>query len=174
MWSAELALAFGLPTGHPVSCRISPAGPDTVPKRTVPPSPGDFDTEQAVLDVLRRERPADAVVGEEVGPQPGNAARRWILDGIDGTHNFAFGRPGWATAIALEVDGEVVVALLSAPALGRRWWAVRGGGAWSASVSSGTAFDAAAAEPIRVGGSDTLGERQVIPSRAFRSYWRER
>ena len=81
-----------------------------------------------MLDVLRRERPADAVVGEEVGPQPGNAARRWILDGIDGTHNFSLGRPGWATAIALEVDGEIVVGVLSAPALGRRWWAVRGEG----------------------------------------------
>ena len=135
----------------------------------------DFDTEQAILDVLRRERPTDSVVGEEVGPQPGNAARRWILDGIDGTHNFSLGRPGWATAIALEVDGEIVVALLSAPALGRRWWAVRGGGAWTASVSSDTAFDAAAAEPIHVGGATSLASASVIviPSEGFVVGWRD-
>ena len=177
-WSDELALAFSLADRADTVSMSHFASEDltTVHKADgTPVAQVDFETEQAILDVLRRERPADAVVGEEVGPQPGNAARRWILDGIDGTHNFAFGRPGWATAIALEVDGEIVVGLLSAPALGRRWWAVKGGGAWSASVSSGAAFDAAAAEPIHVGGATSLASASVmvIPSEGFVVGWRD-
>ena len=125
-----------------------------------PVSQVDFDTEQAVLDVLRRECPADAVVGEEVGPQPGNAARRWILDGIDGTHNFAFGRPGWATAIALEVDGEIVLGLLSAPALGRRWWAVKGEG------HGRPASPPAVPSTLRLPSRSTWGRRHCWPRRA--------
>ena len=59
----------------------------------------------------------------------GSGARRWILDPIDGTRNYARGIPVWATLIALEADGVVAVGVVSAPALGRRWWAERGGGA---------------------------------------------
>ncbi len=130
-WSEELTLAFALADSADSVSMSHFASEEltTVHKADgTPVAQVDLDTEQAVLDVLRRERPADSVVGEEVGPQPGDPARRWILDGIDGTHNFAFGRPGWATAIALEADGEIVVGLLSAPALGRRWWATKGEG----------------------------------------------
>ena len=91
-----------------------------------PVSQIDFDVEQAMLDVVRAERPTDAFVGEEVGPHAGTSGRRWIVDGIDGTHNYADGRAGWGTIIAYEVDGEIVVGLVSAPRFGRRWWAVRG------------------------------------------------
>ena len=79
----------------------------------------------------------DAVLGEEVGAQPGSSNRRWIFDGIDGTHNYADGRPGWGTIIALEVDGTVELGMVSAPLWGRRWWAVRGAGAWSAPYRRG-------------------------------------
>ena len=71
-----------------------------------PVSHVDFAVEQAMLDLVRAERPVDAVVGEEVGPQAGTSGRRWIVDGIDGTHNYADGRPGWGTIIACEVEGE--------------------------------------------------------------------
>nr|MDQ4030573.1 histidinol-phosphatase [Actinomycetota bacterium] len=71
-----------------------------------------------------------AVLGEEEGgPEPGG--RRWILDPIDGTKNYSRGIPAWFTLIALEVDGEIEVGVASAPALGRRWWAVRGDGAFA-------------------------------------------
>jgi len=56
---------------------------------------------------------------------------RWIVDPIDGTRNYVRGLPVWATLLALERDGVVDVGLVSAPALGRRWWAIRGGGAWA-------------------------------------------
>jgi histidinol-phosphatase len=68
------------------------------------------------------------VVGEEFG-DAGSGSRRWYLDPIDGTRNFVRGIPVFATLIALEVEGLMRVGVVSAPALGRRWWAVRGGGA---------------------------------------------
>jgi len=86
--------------------------------------------EQALRDRIAAERPDDAVLGEEFGAA-GGGERRWLLDPIDATKNFVRGIPVWATLIALERDGFVDVGVVSAPALGRRWWAVRGGGAFA-------------------------------------------
>ena len=85
----------------------------------------DEGVERMLSDRLARDRPDDAILGEEFGTS-GVAARRWILDPIDATKNFIRGIPVFATLIALE--GEVGV--VSAPALGRRWWAARGHGAF--------------------------------------------
>ena len=74
------------------------------------------------------------MLGEEEGlAGAADARRRWVLDPVDGTKNFVRGVPVWATLIALQVDGEVTLGVVSAPALGRRWWARRGGGAWTSS-----------------------------------------
>jgi len=85
--------------------------------------------EQALREQIARERPGDSVLGEEAGSS-GEGGRRWILDPIDGTRNYSRGIPIFATLIALELDGEVELGLVSAPALGRRWWAERGKGAY--------------------------------------------
>ena len=92
----------------------------------------DRGTESALRARLALARPNHAVLGEEEGlvGSP-DASHRWIIDPIDGTSNFVKGLPIWATLIALEHDGELVVGVASAPALGRRWWAVRGGGAFA-------------------------------------------
>ncbi len=95
-----------------------------------PVTDADRAAEEIVRNQLARTRPRDAVVGEEFG-ETGHGARRWIVDPIDGTKNFVRGVPVWATLIAL-VDGDDVVAgVVSAPALGRRWWAAQGSGAWT-------------------------------------------
>jgi histidinol-phosphatase len=73
------------------------------------------------------------VLGEELGASPGQAARRWIVDPIDGTRNYSRGIPVWATLIALEEGGSLRLGVVSAPALGLRWWAERGGGAFAGS-----------------------------------------
>jgi histidinol-phosphatase len=92
----------------------------------------DRGTESALRAVLTERRPDHAVLGEEEGlVGPADARSRWIIDPIDGTSNFVKHVPIWATLIALELDGEIVVGVCSAPALGRRWWAVRGGGAFA-------------------------------------------
>jgi histidinol-phosphatase len=83
-----------------------------------------------IHDRLGASRPGDAMLGEEFG-LVGDSRRRWIVDPIDGTKSFVRGVPVWATLVALEVDGELVVGAASAPALGRRWWARRGGGAYA-------------------------------------------
>ncbi len=90
----------------------------------------DVGVEQGVRRTLGRARPRDAVLGEEAGSS-GFGPRRWVVDPIDGTHNFVRGVPVWATLIALMEGDDVVVGCVSAPALARRWWASAGGGSWT-------------------------------------------
>jgi histidinol-phosphatase len=90
-----------------------------------PVSEADEAVERAIREQLERERPDDGILGEEFGSR-GDATRRWIIDPIDATKNYVRGIPVFATLIALE--GQVGV--ISAPALGRRWWASRGDGAF--------------------------------------------
>ncbi|MFZ9816769.1 MAG: inositol monophosphatase family protein, partial [Ilumatobacteraceae bacterium] len=90
----------------------------------------DRSTESAVSEVLRNERPDYSLYGEEHGVVgPTDAAFQWVIDPIDGTSNFVRGVPVWATLIALVHEGEPVLGVVSAPALGMRWWAARGLGA---------------------------------------------
>ncbi len=95
-----------------------------------PVTVADRAVEVELRRVLARERPEDAVLGEE-GGVVGTGPRRWIIDPIDGTRNYARGVPIWATLVALEENGLVQVGVVSAPELGRRWWAERGGEAFA-------------------------------------------
>jgi histidinol-phosphatase len=105
---------------------------DTKPDLT-PVTDADSAVEEGIRRTLARARPRDSVLGEELGITGGSdgRGRRWVVDPIDGTKNFVRGVPVWATLIALTVEDEVVVGVVSAPALHRRWWAMKGGGAWS-------------------------------------------
>ena len=102
---------------------------ETKPDLT-PVSDADRAVEDALRNMLRRSRPRDAVLGEEDG-RTGGGPRCWVLDPIDATKNFVRGVPVWATLIGLMDGPRVVVGVASAPALGRRWWASSGGGAWT-------------------------------------------
>ena len=113
-----------------------------------PVSDADLAVEAAVREVLAAERPDDAVLGEEHG-LTGTGPRQWVVDPVDGTKSFVRGIPVWATLLALLVDGEVVVGVVSAPALGRRWWASRGAGAF------------ADGQPVRVSSVADLGDAQL-------------
>lgn len=93
----------------------------------------DLAVERAIRDILAAERPADGVLGEEFGAS-GDSRRQWIIDPIDGTHGYLRGIPIWGTMIALAIDGEPRIGVVSAPQLGRRWWAARGHGAWTTSA----------------------------------------
>ncbi len=95
-----------------------------------PVTDADRATEESLRNVLSRARPRDAILGEEFG-RVGTGARCWVIDPIDATKNYVRGVPVWATLIGLMDGDEVVVGVVSAPALGRRWWASRGGGTWS-------------------------------------------
>ena len=95
-----------------------------------PVTDADQTVEEGIRRTLSRVRSRDAITGEEQG-STGTSARRWIVDPIDGTKNFVRGVPVWATLISLVVDDEVVVGVVSAPQLQRRWWASKGGGAWT-------------------------------------------
>ncbi len=90
----------------------------------------DLATERALRELLETERPGDGVFGEEYGVT-GDSARQWIIDPIDGTANYLKGIPMWTTLIALAIDGVPRGGVASQPAIGRRWWAATGLGAWT-------------------------------------------
>lgn len=121
-----------------------------------PVSDADTAVERAVRERLAEERSGDVVVGEEYGgEEEAGSHRRWIIDPIDGTKGYVRGLPVWATLLALQEGDELVVGVISAPALSRRWWAARGHGAYAA--------DPLSAEPrrIHVSGIRELGDAQV-------------
>ncbi len=93
-----------------------------------PVTDADRAVERMVRERVARDRPGEGVLGEEEGDDGGIV--RWIVDPIDGTRNFSRGIPVWASLLALERDGLVVCGVASAPALGHRWWASRGAGAF--------------------------------------------
>lgn len=118
----------------------TPAGVTAVLKADGSPvTEADLAAERAMIAVLQRAAPGDGFVGEEFGRHPGSSGRRWIADGIDGTRFFAAGASTWGTLLALEVDGSIAVAVCSSPLQQRRWWAVRGGGAFTGSADPSTA-----------------------------------
>lgn len=111
---------------------------ETKPDLT-PVSEADRAAERKLRERLAAARPGDAVIGEEFGeqarswPDPG---RRWIIDPIDGTKSYVRGLPTWSTLIALQDGGETVLGVVSMPAVGRRWWACRGAGAFCSEVAA--------------------------------------
>jgi histidinol-phosphatase len=159
---------------------------DTKPDLT-PVSDADTATEESIRSILSRARPRDAITGEEFG-STGHGPRRWVLDPIDGTKNFVRGVPVWATLIALMDGDEVVAGLVSAPALGRRWWAGVGSGAWTGkslssasrmAVSGVTRLDDASLSYSSLSGWHDLGRedtflgltREVWRTRAYGDFW---
>jgi histidinol-phosphatase len=131
-WDADLALAHRLADAADVITMSRFLGEFVVESKPdlTPVTDADRATEQELRAILGRERPDDALLGEEYGVD-GTGPRRWVVDPIDGTKNYLRGVPVWATLIALQHDERSVVGVVSAPALGRRWWAAAGGGAWA-------------------------------------------
>jgi len=142
--------------------------------------------ERAIRDRIGATYEDHGLVGEEYGTQDGRGRVRWYIDPIDGTHNFMRGVPLFGTLLAAERDGELVVGVMSAPALGTRWYARRGGGAWAVD-----ALGPGAGTPRRIGASrvGTLADAQVLHASAeeiaasglapglpalIRSSWRDR
>jgi histidinol-phosphatase len=120
---------------------------------TTPVTDADRAAEEGIRRMLARARPRDAIVGEELGSE-GWGSRRWVIDPIDGTKSYLRGVPVWATLIALMVDDDVVAGVVSAPALGRRWWAARGTGTW-------TGKSLAAASRCHVSAIDSLSQASL-------------
>jgi histidinol-phosphatase len=159
---------------------------ETKPDLT-PVSDADKRVEEAIRSTLARARPRDAVHGEEM-PDTGHGPRRWVLDPIDGTKNFVRGVPVWATLIALMDGDDVGAGLVSAPALGRRWWAASGSGAYTGkSLSSATRMQVSRVDQLAdaslsyssLSGWRDLGReeaflgmaREVWRTRAFGDFW---
>jgi len=96
-----------------------------------PVTKADKECESLIIDKIRQRFPADGILGEEYGTSVSSAnSRRWIIDPIDGTYNYARGIPIFSTLLALEVDGEVVLGVVHAPVMSETFWAERGKGAF--------------------------------------------
>src|SRR5580704_7497247 len=152
-----------------------------------PVTDADLAVEESLRNILSRSRPRDAMLGEEFG-RTGSSQQCWVIDPIDGTKNFVRGVPVWATLIGLMAEDEVIAGVVTAPALGRRWWAARDGGAWT----GGSLTIATACRVARVGSlsdaslsfaglttcaeagklPDLLGlSRKVWRTRAYGDFW---
>jgi histidinol-phosphatase len=103
---------------------------ETKPDRTFV-TQADTSIERRIRELIGRAYPDHGLVGEEYGTEDGTGTVRWYIDPIDGTHNFMRGVPLFGTLLAVEEDGEVVAGVMSAPALGERWYATRGSGSWA-------------------------------------------
>jgi histidinol-phosphatase len=121
------------------------------PDRT-PVTDADMAAEDRIRELVTAAAPAQRVVGEERGGVV-DAGRCWLVDPIDGTKNFTRGLPVWATLIALLAGGDPVLGVASAPALGKRWWAARGSGAF--------VHDSTGTRRISVSGVAELAEAYV-------------
>ena len=131
---------------------------ETKPDRTFV-TQADQAIERAIRERIAAVYPGHGLVGEEYGTADGHGSVRWYIDPIDGTHNYMRGAPLFGTLLAAEHDGEIVVAVMSAPAMGTRWYARRGRGAWAVDAlgpTSGT--------PRRIGVSrvSDLADAQVV------------
>jgi histidinol-phosphatase len=139
-----------------------------------PVTDADRSVERALRERIGAARPGEGVFGEEEGDAAGEGLTRWILDPIDGTRNFSRGIPLWATLIALERDRELVCGVVSAPALGHRWWAARGSGAWRDATRIGVSrvarLEEAAASCAYARDLVAL-EAAVWHARAFGDFW---
>ena len=150
--AADLSLALDLADAAAAVTRRAFGGRQVVRLKAdaTPVTEVDAAAEQVIRDILGRRRPTDGICGEEGGETPGTSGRTWVVDPIDGTQMFAEGIPLWSTLIALKLSDEVVVGVADAPALGERYRAVRGGGAFCND------------QPIGVSGVREMGDALVL------------
>jgi histidinol-phosphatase len=115
--------------------------------------------ERRIRDRIAEAYPEHGLVGEEYGAMAGRGSVAWYIDPIDGTHNFMRGVPLFGTLLAVEAEGELQVGVMSAPALGGRWFARRGGGAWAVAL---VGPDAGVRRPIRVSRVTELANTHLL------------
>lgn len=99
-----------------------------------PVTKADKEIERVIREALGREFPLDLILGEEESRaeelQVKSTKRRWIIDPIDGTFNYARGIPIFSTLIALEENDDIILGVIHNPALDDIYWACRGEGAF--------------------------------------------
>ena len=154
---------------------------ETKPDRTFV-TQADTAVERRLRERILEVFPDHGLVGEEYGTEAGDASVRWYIDPIDGTHNYIRGVPLFATLIAVERDGELQAAVISAPGLGGRWWAHRGGGAWARDRGDPprriqvSAIESIADSQVFYSSGHDLADSGLAPGfgRLIRDAWRDR
>jgi histidinol-phosphatase len=142
----------------------------------------DTEVEAAIRERIADRFPDHGLTGEEFGADGDDAATGWVIDPIDATNNFVRGIPVFATLLACRVDGELVLGLVSAPAMGERWWATRSGGAWRrrrgvdrrmrvSSVSRAAEAQLLYGRALSLGGRVAEASRATWRDRGFGDFW---
>ena len=90
----------------------------------------DKESERAILDYIHKNFPEHGIISEESGKENENSEWRWVIDPLDGTTNFSSGLPPFCVSIALENNGDAIIAVVYAPYLQECFYAVKGKGAW--------------------------------------------
>jgi fructose-1,6-bisphosphatase/inositol monophosphatase family enzyme len=136
--------------------RMGPAEREAKTSATDIVTAADRAAEAAMVAILRRERPGDAIVGEE-GAAVAGAAGTWVLDALDGTLNFASGLPGFCCAAArLDAGGVARAAAVLEPVAGELYCAGAGDGA-----RRHEPFGPAGGERLRTAGPDQLEDAVI-------------
>ncbi|MBI2191431.1 MAG: histidinol phosphate phosphatase [Planctomycetes bacterium] len=102
---------------------------ETKPDSTLVTS-ADKEIEERVEEGIRRRFSSDGILGEEFGDRPGSSGFRWLVDPIDGTHNFVRRIPLFAILMGIEQEGEVAAGVIHSPEMHETYWAAQGQGAF--------------------------------------------
>jgi len=121
-----------------------------------PVTSADVDAELSMLNLLAQVSKDDGLLGEEIGSRPSRNGRRWIIDGIDGTSGYIAGLTTWGSLIALEIESEINLGIVTSPAQNKRWWAYKGKGAFI-----GTCTSKAKGRSIRVSSNEHLSSSRA-------------
>ena len=149
--------------------------PTIKPNRTLVTA-ADTEVEERIRERIAQRWPDHGVLGEELGADGADAEIGWIVDPIDATHNFVRDIGVWATLLACRIGSELVLGVVSAPAMGERWWATVEGGAWRRDMRGERRIGVSQVETLAAG-QLIYGDPAALDGRAVRAAahaWRSR
>jgi myo-inositol-1(or 4)-monophosphatase len=135
----ELAVRLAIAAGAELLARqqslsIDAAGVETKSSASDPVSAADRASEKLIVDGLTADRPEDGLLGEEGASRPSASGLTWVIDPLDGTVNYLYGRPDWSVSIAVEDENGALAGVVHQPRTGTTWSAVRGAGATRSAI----------------------------------------
>jgi len=150
----QLALGLAVAAGEELLVRqpglsIDAAGVETKTSASDPVSAADRASEKLITDGLTEARPGDGLLGEEGAARPSETGLTWVIDPLDGTVNYLYGRLDWCVSIAVEDEAGALVGVVHQPRTGITWSAIRGEGAWRDDFRQGAPRDVVHLGPPR-------------------------
>lgn len=143
------------------SLSIDAPGIETKTSASDPVSIADRASEKLITDGLSAARPGDGLLGEEGATRPSESGLTWVIDPLDGTVNYLYGRPDWCVSIAVRDEAGALAGVVHQPRTGTTWSAVRGGGAHRDNVVLGPPREVELAAALVSTGFSYLADRRA-------------